>query len=227
MSIEWGFPYHPRFIDDEYMIVSANKIFIIGLPRTATTSVCAAMLDLGFTTAHTAYTNLCMEQAQVIADTPIFCDYQQLDQRYPNAKFIYLSRELTSWLPSIRQLLERMYHNLQRSDGGFNPTLKRCYNDIFSPLTLDNIAQDQFLTSCYQRHQQGVSAYFSNRPNDLLTIDVSASDSYQQLIDFLGVKSAKTTFEQLNIGGKVTAWKQVKHPLKIASTHKAGKVDPV
>jgi len=206
--------------------MTAHKIFIIGLPRTATTSVCAAMLELGFSTAHTAYTKQAMRDAQVIADTPIFCDYQALDIAYPNAKFIYLSRELSSWLPSIRQLLERMYVNLQRTDGGSNPTLRRCYNEIFYPLTLDNIANDQFLIDCYQRHQQGIVNYFADRPQDLLTIDVSHGNSFKQLLSFVGATSSQDTFERMNIGGKVTAWKKVKHPLKIASTDK-GKIDPV
>lgn len=209
--------------------VTEQKIFIIGLPRTATTSVCAAMLELGFKTAHTAYTNQSMNDAQVIADTPVFCDYQLLDKTYPNAKFIYLQRDSTVWLPSIRQLLIRMYKNLQRTDGGFNPTLKRCYNDIFSPLTLENIENDDFLQSCYDRHQQGINEYFKGREQDLLQIDVSDKNSFDSLLAFLEIDTIQTQltgFERINIGGKVTAWKQIKSPLKIEATQK-GKVDRV
>lgn len=209
--------------------VTEQKIFIIGLPRTATTSVCAAMLELGFKTAHTAYTNQSMNDAQVIADTPVFCDYQLLDKTYPNAKFIYLQRDSTVWLPSIRQLLIRMYKNLQRTDGGFNPTLKRCYNDIFSPLTLENIEKDDFLQSCYDRHQQGINEYFKGREQDLLQINVSDKNSFDSLLAFLEIDTIQTQltgFERINIGGKVTAWKQIKSPLKIEATQK-GKVDRV
>lgn len=209
--------------------VTEQKIFIIGLPRTATTSVCAAMLELGFKTAHTAYTNQSMNDAQVIADTPVFCDYKLLDKTYPNAKFINLQRDSTVWLPSIRQLLIRMYKNLQRTDGGFNPTLKRCYNDIFSPLTLENIENDDFLQSCYDRHQQGINEYFKGREQDLLQIDVSDKNSFDSLLAFLEIDTIQTQltgFERINIGGKVTAWKQIKNPLKIEATQK-GKVDRV
>jgi len=209
--------------------VTEQKIFIIGLPRTATTSVCVAMLELGFKTAHTAYTNQSMETAQVIADTPIFCDYQKLDIEFPGAKFIYLQRDSTVWIPSIRQLLARMHKNLQRTDGGFNPTLKRCYNDVFSPLTLDNIEKDEFLLSCYERHQQGINEYFKGREQDLLTIDVSTQNSFQSLLTFLEIDASQTQltgFERINMGGKVTAWKQIKSPLKIEATQK-GKVDRV
>jgi len=202
----------------------SNKIFVIGLPRTATTSLCQATLDLGFSTAHTAYTNQTFNNAQVIADTPIYCDYPYFDQQYPNAKFIYLTRSVPLWLPSIRQLLERMYHNLQRSDGGSNPMLRHCFNHIFSPLTLANIASDKFLEHCYMRHQAQVMAYFETRAHDLLTIDVAHPESYQKLCHFLQVTSTITGFEHINQGGKITAWKHIKSALKIESTNK-GKIE--
>lgn len=209
--------------------MTTSKIFIIGLPRTATTSVCLAMLGLGYKTAHNAYTQRTFSQAQVIADTPIFCDYQNLDKHFPNSKFIYLTRQTQSWLPSIKQLLQRMIINLQRSDGGFNPHLKRCYNEVFSPLTVDNIAQDDFLLQCYQRHQQGVLDYFQNRASDLLTIDVSESQSYQQLLAFLAIapeQGRACGFEKINIGGKVKAWQDINNVLKIESTNK-GRIDKI
>jgi len=209
--------------------VTPGKIFIIGLPRTATTSVCLAMLGLGYKTAHNAYTQNAFTQAEVIADTPVFCDYQQLDKDFPNSKFIYLTRAADKWLPSIKQLLQRMIVNLQRGDGGFNPHLKRCYSDVFSPLTADNIEQDEFLLSCYQRHQQGIASYFQNREQDLLTLDVSDEESYACLLDFLGHENSLTNnngFKVINIGGKVKAWQAINNKLKVESTNK-GKIDKI
>ncbi|TMM42677.1 sulfotransferase [Colwellia ponticola] len=207
--------------------MSLEKIFIIGLPRTATTSVCLAMLEQGFKTAHNAYTQDAFTQAQVLADTPIFCDYQLLDKHFPNSKFIYLTRDPARWIPSIRQLLQRMMVNLQRTDGGFNPYLKRCYNQVFSPLNDDNINSDEFLQQCYQRHQQGIEEYFKKRSQDLLTIDVSEEGSYLRLLAFLNIDSANAReggFKQINIGGKVKAWQDLNNALKVESTNK-GKID--
>lgn len=204
-----------------------NKIFIIGLPRTATTCVCKTLLDLGFKTAHTAYTQQTLAQAQVIADTPIFVDYQQLDQQFTGSKFIYLERELSLWLPSIKQLLQRMATNLLRSDGGFNPHLKRCYQQIFSPFTLENIQSDKFLRQCYLNHQQAVFSYFSDRPDDILTLDVTQDNSIEKLLNFVNIAASvaeNVKFEPINIAGKVTAWNEIKHSLKIASTRN-GKID--
>ena len=209
--------------------VATNKIFIIGLPRTATTSVCLAMLKLGYKTAHNAYTANTFSEAEVIADTPVFCDYAALDKQFPNSKFIYLTRNTDHWLPSIKQLLQRMLVNLQRIDGGFNPHLKRCYKNIFTPLTADNIAQNDFLLQCYQRHQQGVFEYFQTRSADLLTIEVSEPKSYHQLLSFLAIspdQESANGFEKINIGGKVKAWQDINNVLKIESTNK-GRIDKI
>lgn len=225
--------FYFRFIASLLFRISVfqHKVFIIGLPRTATTSVCLATLHLGFKTAHTAYTSQTMEHAQVIADTPIFCDYQQLTSQHPDAKFIYLTRNLIGWIPSIKQLLKRMYTNLQRTDGGFNPVLKRCYNEIFYPLTLENIDDDDFLATCYQRHFESARQFFKGREKDLLIIDVNDDDSYSALVEFLAISkkdnpSTERGFVHINKGGKVTAWKQIKHPFKIESTLR-GRVDKV
>jgi len=197
-----------------------TKIFIIGLPRSGTTSICAAMLELGYTVAHTAYTQKTFDNAQVIADTPIFADFKRLDKFYPNSKFIYLARTSDQWLPSIKQLLQRMYINVTRADGGFNTIIKRCYVNTFSPFTVENINDDMFLARCYLQHNHEVLQYFSDRTQDLLTIDVSQPASYQQLLSFLSISQGNNlgNFEKLNSGGKVTAWKDLKHDRKIEST---------
>jgi len=201
------------------MTLSSKKIFIIGLPRTGTTSICSKFLSLGFSVAHTAYTQKTFVQAQVIADTPVFSDFAKLDQFYPNSQFIYLERELSLWVPSIRQLLQRMHTNIVRCDGGFNPYIKRCYQQVFSPFTLANIDDDDFLIACYQKHQQSVKQYFNQQQEQLLTIDISEGDSLNALLSYLGEPAQQGNFEKMNCGGKVTAWKDIKNPLKVESTH--------
>ena len=201
-----------------------TKIFIIGLPRTGTTSVCHAFLQLGFSCAHTAYTKQCFNQAQVIADTPIFNDYEYLDSLYPGAKFIYLEREAEKWLPSIRQLLLRMHTNLMREDGGFNPHIKRCYLHTFGSFSINELHNDAYLQQCYEQHKSAAHNYFAKRAADFLSIDIAHPNSFNQLCDFLQLQTELTKFEKMNIGGKVTAWNAIKHPLKVASTAN-GKID--
>jgi len=195
-----------------------SKIFVIGLPRTGTTSICSTLLTLNYTVAHTAYTQKTFEQANAIADTPVFHDYEKLHRYYPNSHFIYLTRDPVKWIPSIKQLLLRMYHNVVRADGGFNPIIKRCYTEVFSPFTLENINNDDFLLACYNKHKVAVTQYFQTKKQPILFIDISKADSYKKLLAFLDKESTECDFPTLNQGGKVTAWKDLKHPHKVEST---------
>ncbi|MFT7558967.1 MAG: hypothetical protein ACI93R_000870 [Flavobacteriales bacterium] len=92
-----------------------SKIFIIGLPRTGTTSICIHLLDHNHRVAHNAYCENTIVQADVIADTPVFADYAKLDALYPNSKFIMLERSLELWTPSIQRLLRSMRKVITRN----------------------------------------------------------------------------------------------------------------
>lgn len=197
-----------------------SKIFVIGLPRTGTTSISVALLELGLSVAHTAFTKRAFEVADAVTDAPCFSDYQQLDLLFPDAKFIYLTREIDKWLPSITMLLEKMAPHLAPKTGRFNPILKRSFHHTFSaslPLSQDA------LIDCYNRHQQDVQAYFEHRDN-LLTIDISEQGSLQKMERFLGrdqVQGGSLDFPKLNVGRNVANWQEYKHPNKISS-HLAG-----
>ena len=191
-----------------------SKIFIIGLPRTGTTSISVALLELGFLVAHTAFTKKAFEVAEAISDAPCFSDYQHLDELFPNSKFIYLSRNMDEWVPSITMLLEKMAPHLESKTGYFNPILKRSFHHTFSP-TLPLTSNE--LIDCYQRHQQAVFEYFKDR-DDLLSIDVSQQGSLLKMKEFLGVDAQGSEgFPKLNAGRNVANWKEYKHPNKVNS----------
>lgn len=194
-----------------------NKLFIIGLPRTGTTSISVALLDYGFKVAHTAYTKRAFELADVISDAPCFADYKELDQLFPNSKFVYLDRALESWIPSMQMLLNKMLPELAQKSGYLHPVLKRCINTIFSPQTLEHPTSRQHLENCYIAHQKEVFTYFSRR-DDFLTIDISRKDSLKKLLQFLAIDTdGAGEFPHLNIGKQVDNWKEYKHPNKINS----------
>jgi hypothetical protein len=199
-----------------------HKVFVIGLPRTGTTSLCAALLDFGLKVAHTAYTQETFHLARLLADTPCFCDYPELDELFPGSQFVYLDRKLDGWIPSAQKLLKKMHLNLL-PEGHFNPIIKRCFHETFAldgsgePLTADN------LKACYLRHQQQVDAYFADR-DDLLRLDVSEPGSLTCLLNFIGQPTSQALdFPHLNADNKISAWRNLKHPNKVnssASGHK-------
>jgi hypothetical protein len=207
-----------------------KKLFIIGLPRTGTTSISVALLSYGFKVAHTAYTKHAFELADVISDAPCFSDYQQLDSLFPDSKFVYLDRALEHWVPSMRMLLKKMHPHLAPKTGYLNPILKRSFqqtinlSNTFSGSLSDNdkLFSKQHLANCYQRHQKSVFEYFSAR-DDFLRIDLSHPDSSRKLHHFLTISDESlTSFPHLNIGKQVDSWKTLKHPNKI-NPNSAGK----
>ena len=194
-----------------------SKVFIIGLPRTGTTSVSVVLLDYGFKVAHTAYTKRAFELADVISDAPCFCDYPQLDKLFPNSKFVYLNRSLESWIPSARRLLTKMIPQLEPKSGYLHPVLKRSIEQTFSLSKSNDPLSDKNLSAAYLQHQQQVFTYFANR-NDFLNIDVSNDNSLIDLLKFLNLNTtAGIQFPKLNVGKLVDHWKEIKHPNKINS----------
>ncbi len=194
-----------------------NKLFIIGLPRTGTTSISVALLEYGFKVAHTAYTKRAFELADVISDAPCFCDYKQLDILFPGSKFVYLDRPPEYWVPSMQMLLKKMLTNLDQKAGSFNPVLKRCFNQTFALLTTADPLNKQHLETCYLKHQLEIFNYFSAR-EDFLKIDVSRSESLKTLLDFINISAVGAgEFPRLNVGKQVDNWKTFKHPNKINS----------
>ncbi|MCL1152176.1 sulfotransferase family protein [Shewanella ulleungensis] len=210
-----------------------NKVFIIGLPRTGTTSVSVALLEQGLTVAHQAFTKQAFMLADAVSDAPCFSDYQQLDRLFPNAKFVYLDRPLDKWLPSMQMLLGRMLVHLDKDKGRFHPIMKRSFNHCFDIWQVEDVFDEAHLTACYQRHQQQVFSYFADR-DDFLALDISVDSSLALLMAFIGLNDAlaklkqpseelpqlsfpQLTFPQLNMGRNVASWDEYKHPNKISA----------
>ncbi|MEZ9139599.1 MULTISPECIES: sulfotransferase family protein [unclassified Shewanella] len=203
-----------------------NKVFIIGLPRTGTTSVSVALLEHGFKVAHIGLTKKAFEVADVVSDVPCFCDYPQLDKIFPGSKFIYIDRPIQPWINSIQMLLTKMVPNLADKTGTFHPILKRCFKQTFGDLSADDLLDEARLKQCYLSHQQAVYRYFADR-DDLLTIKLNEPNSLHTLLRFIGVSdnviadNNTTDFPVLNVGSHVASWGEYKHPNKV-NTNLAG-----
>lgn len=192
-----------------------NKLFIIGLPRTGTTSISVALLKYDFKVAHTAFTKYAFELADVISDAPCFSDYKELDALFPGSKFVYLERDLEQWIPSAQMLLQKMESRLHPHTGVFSPVLKRSFNKVFNLYNSPDLYSESHLKNCYLKHQDEVLNYFSER-DDLISINVSHKNSLPRLIEFLGLPmNDQASFPHLNQGRHVAGWKEFKHPNKV------------
>lgn len=209
----------PNAIKHESVVAEQKqKVIFIGLPRTGTTSVSVALLEQGLKVAHMAFTKAAFMQADAISDAPCFSDFKQLDELFPEAKFVYLDRELDSWVPSMQMLLSRMLPHLDAKTGRFHPIMKRSFRHSFGVGMVENPQDEQHLIDCYQRHKAEVVNYFAGR-HDLLSIDVSQQGALGQLLAFMGLAATENqqNFPKLNVGRNVASWDEYKHPNKISA----------
>ncbi|NMD51685.1 sulfotransferase family protein [Shewanella sp. DNRA4] len=209
----------PNAIKHESVVAEQKqKVIFIGLPRTGTTSVSVALLEQGLKVAHMAFTKAAFMQADAISDAPCFSDFKQLDELFPEAKFVYLDRELDSWVPSMQMLLSRMLPHLDAKTGRFHPIMKRSFRHSFGVGMVENPQDEQHLIDCYQRHNAEVVNYFAGR-HDLLSIDVSQQGALGQLLAFMGLAASENqqNFPKLNVGRNVASWDEYKHPNKISA----------
>jgi len=219
-------------------VLNSKKIFIISLPRTGTTSVCAALLQMGKRVAHTAYTHEAFARAEVVADTPVYGDYAKLDLLFPNSGFIYLERDCDAWVRSAQEFMTKLWPKLRQAqssaraahsaDGpgslarGIHPQLVRVINEVFSPLGDDTHRDPRHLSTVYQRHLARVQEFFAGREKNLLRVDLSVPESYSALAKFVGLRGNRCgSFLRLNHRGKINDWQKFKHPLKVSS-HASG-----
>ncbi|ALP54080.1 hypothetical protein Tel_13585 [Candidatus Tenderia electrophaga] len=165
----------------------AEKIFCIGLSKTGTTSLAAALRQLGYTVRDNLGVSRyipgdlsCVDEAEIEAhdaftDTPIPSLYRELDARYPNAKFILTIREKGPWLKSCRKQFTQR-HAKARHDA-----INELFIDMYGSAWFD----EEKFSAGYDRFVEGVKDYFKDRPDDLLILDLCDGDDWEPLCRFL------------------------------------------
>lgn len=194
---------------------SSGKVIGVGLGRTGTTSLAAALDRLGFATIHypssasgpelasgSAFFDA-LENHEAIANGT-GCPYQAIDTRYPGSKFILTIRDLTSWLRSKKDWAEMDLENWDR----FTPdqqSAKRYVNEhVYGSFEFDA----DVWTKSYERHVASVMEHFQHRPADLLVLNIPAGDDWRQLCPFLGHSERDEPFPRRNDWNAVEKWRE-------------------
>ena len=178
------------------------KIFCIGLPRTGTTTICAAFEMLGFSSKH-IYETLNMSdfnKYDAYADTPIWAPdvFKRLYDHYPDAKFIYTYRDINKWMASIIRFKWFAMPNVFN-----NMATKLAYESVFSyPFN-----QDSWIIDFYN-HKKIVDLFFKDKP--LLRIDITdeatGEEKWKKICEFLEVEIPKEEFPNKNAHKMVMMW---------------------
>jgi hypothetical protein len=193
-------------LNGKKMTTSNAKVFGIGLPRSGTSSLNLALIDLGYEAIHHP-TFFIMDKMKGDYEFPGSWDaltnfgehfFPQLDERFPNSKFILTIRDKENWLNSCRWKYK-------------DPS-----NHLSNAIRISIFGCDRFHESTFSRlydaHRDGVLNYFKDRPQDLLVFNCDRGHSWRELCAFLGKPSPDIPFPHKNSKQEiVTAGKPVNY----------------
>jgi lysyl-tRNA synthetase class I len=123
-----------------------------------------------------------VEHFDAFQDNPWPIIYKELDEKYPNSKFILTVRDSESWLVS------QVKHFGRKK----TPMRKWIYG-VGCPKGNETIYIERF-----KNHNKEVLEYFKNRPEDLLTMDLAKEGGWEKLCIFLVKNIQTTTFPHEN-----------------------------
>ncbi len=192
------------------------KVFGIGFQKTGTTTLGVILERLGYRTAgyhqvrHLAgQDGLTLDTIETLVlrlaaeydagkDTPWPLFYESLDRSYPGSKFIHVTRDPEAWIRSAVK------------DFGQHPNaLHQAIYGVPYPEGHEAIWLDR-----YTRHNAEVRAYFTDRTDDCLFLNLEEGISYEKVCAFLdrplvskGVPKANTRLKKRL---KMMWWRLVK-----------------
>jgi Sulfotransferase domain len=178
-------------------------IFGIGLSKTGTTSLYAALHELGYragTYGHMAvlglqdwfrgdFTKDYLEDYDAVTDLPIGVFYARLDKRYPGSKFILTVRNVDDWIASARKQFSRN----PNPPTGFKRDVR------LASYGITGFDEDRY-RFVYTTHLRNVKQYFRGRPEQLLVMNIAAGDGWEKLCPFLGQKIPNKPFPNVQPG---------------------------
>lgn len=177
-----------------------NKIFGIGLSKTGTTSLGAALEILGYRTKdfpsvrYIPHFLLHIKAGQLarfdaFTDIPTIPFYKELDRQFPGSRFIYTHREKEGWLKSC-ELYPRFNLPLQQ----LPLKIIKLRTAIYGTYKFD---REKF-SAAYDRHHEDVMNYFRHKPEQLLSLDIIGGDEWEPLCSFLNKPVPKTPYPRRN-----------------------------
>lgn len=151
-------------------------IYCLGLSRTGTTTFSDFLSKYGLNVIH--YPNpmqLELGAGDGASDIPVIPIYKQLDKKFKNSKFVYLTRE--NWIDAVEPYFER---KKGRNYGSWQTDIRK---SVYGSVLFDRKKYED----AYNRHDEDVRNYFKDRPDDLLIMNIVGGDSPKLLTDFLGL----------------------------------------
>ncbi|GAB4212209.1 MAG: hypothetical protein OHK0013_34730 [Sandaracinaceae bacterium] len=175
------------------------KVFGVGLSRTGTRSLTAALHVLGIDTVHypaDAATLATLERGDGrfpllahydgITDITTIPALEQLDRLHPGAKFVLTVRDEASWLRSLKKQWQGCEPRRSQDDTS-------CIQHVLHTFLVRRVyGGDDFEAGRFARvrreHLERVQRHFAGRPGDLLVLDIVGGEGWERLAPFLGLE---------------------------------------
>ena len=179
------------------------KVLGIGLGRTGTTSLARALQILGYKTKHCPdfylgeggeliISSEDVREYEALTDEPTILVFKDVDREYPGSKFILTTREMDGWLTSIVN-----NGNALREFRRQSPAIPVLFEVLYGSSTFDR----DIYAEAHHRHVVAVRDYFSDRPQDLLVMDICAGDGWEKMCPFLSKPIPDRPFPERNVFG--------------------------
>lgn len=114
------------------------------------------------------------------SDAPYFVMYEHFDKKYPNSKFILITRDKNDWLESFKKLM--------LTEGAADPVSFACYQEYIKDLSSYDmlLLEDNVLIAMYEKHNSDVIEYFKDT-DSLLVMDINDPDKKNKIGYFLNI----------------------------------------
>jgi tetratricopeptide (TPR) repeat protein len=194
--------------DPRYPDFQKPKIFGIGLSKTGTTSLAAALTLLGFNTldwANPLTGELLSDdelfQFDALTDIMASNSFERYYYMFPRSKFIYTLRDPVTWKTAIEAQWRRI-HGLENfaaikraveKPGGLHQGAP------FRTITAALYTNHESFQHAFLAHHERVSKFFSDKPPDrFLELDLFKGDGWNELCGFLGLEAPTRPFPREN-----------------------------
>lgn len=175
------------------------KVFGIGFHKTGTTSLAAALSELGYRVTGPDWVDeprigervrelafAAVERFDAFQDNPWPLLYPELDERYPGSRFVLTLRDTEAWISSLK-----------RHFGTGETPMRRWIYGHGSP-----VGHEDVYVARYEAHNAEVLDYFRDRAGDLLVMDITRGDGWEKLCPFLGLDIPDRPFPHSNRASK-------------------------
>ncbi len=168
------------------------KVFGIGMPKTGTSSLNAALEILGYRACHFPHDSTTVSEIRAanfqlsildtydaLTDVPIPAIYPQLDAAWPSSKFILTVRELESWLTSSRNA---DFNQVDAIPG--RGSVREYYRELLYGCS---VFSEELFARAFEAHHNKALDYFSReKKSQLLVMDIAGGEGWEVLCPFLG-----------------------------------------